>query len=209
MPSALIFDFDGTIADTLNQARLVLNELAEDYGFQKIATEEVVSLQGMTVDQLIKHLGIKRRWVPILLAKGVKRLRSRIKEIDLCAGMHSAIPELAENFETLGILTSNSVENVELFLNRHGLREHFAFISSTSKLKGKAKHLKAISRTFSIPREEMIYIGDEVRDLRAAQKAQVPVIAVTWGFNNFEALQDESPRALVHSTSELLDALSA
>lgn len=204
MLSAIIFDFDGTIADTLQSARVVLNDLSDEFGFAPIAANEVEALRSHTVDSLIKHLGIKRRHVPVILAKGVRALRSRISDIPPCPGMIETLSSMSTQAEHFGILTSNSQENVQLFLEAHGVADLFTFISSTSKLKGKARYLKSIARTFSLAPEDMLYIGDEVRDVVAANKAGVPNIAVTWGFNSREALESSSPTHIVNNPGELL-----
>ncbi len=104
-----------------------------------------------------------------------------------CAKRSSGLREHVENF---GILTSNSTANVDVFLRNHGIRDQFGFVSSTSKLTGKARHLRAIRKTFSLKNDEMLYIGDEIRDMKAAQKARIPHAAVSWGFNSRESLQE-------------------
>ena len=205
MRQAIIFDFDGTIADTMHAAREVLNEMSEDYGFARISEDEVEGLRGHTVDSLVSHLGIKRRHVPMILAKGVKALRSRIRDTSPCKGMAEAIRAMRPHAKHFGILTSNSAENVRLFLEVHGLAEHFTFVSSVSKLKGKARYLKSIARTFSLLSSEMLYIGDEVRDVLASNKAAVPVVAVTWGFNSAEALKKAGPTYLALEPSDLIE----
>ena len=43
--------------------------------------------------------------------------------------------------------------------------------TTTSKLTGKAKHLRAIRKTFSLTSHEMLYVGDEIRDVKASKKA--------------------------------------
>ena len=86
----------------------------------------------------------------------------------------------------------------------YGLREHFDFISSTSKLTGKSTHLRAIRKTFSLDLGDMLYVGDEIRDIKAAKKAGVAMAAVTWGFNSAESLQAESPEHLLSAPHELL-----
>ena len=121
----------------------------------------------------------------------------------MVAGMDEVLPELRKQSDHFGILTSNSVENVELFLKHHGLQDVFSFVSSTSKLTGKAKHLRSICRTFSIEADDIIYIGDEIRDVKAAKKAGVPVAAVGWGFNSPEALVGANPNFLFHEPTEL------
>ncbi|NJM38353.1 MAG: HAD hydrolase-like protein, partial [Akkermansiaceae bacterium] len=87
-------------------------------------------------------------------------------------------------------------------------REQFDFISSTSKLTGKAKHLKAIRKTFSLRPEELLYIGDELRDVKASQKAGIPVAAVTWGFNSRESLAASEPNYIFDSPADFLQLLN-
>ena len=56
--------------------------------------------------------------------------------------------------------------------------------------------------------EEIVYIGDEIRDINAAKKAKVKVIAVTWGFNSKEVLSEYQPDALVDQPQELIEVIN-
>ena len=53
----------------------------------------------------------------------------------------------------------------------------------------------------------MIYVGDETRDITAAQKSRVQVVAVAWGFNSPQILTQFNPDHLIHHPLELLDIL--
>ncbi len=118
--------------------------------------------------------------------------------------MKEALGELRNHTESFGILTSNSTANVDVFLRNHGIRDLFEFVSSTSKLTGKARHLRAIRKTFSLKHTEMLYIGDELRDVKAAQKAKIPHAAVSWGFNSRESLAKANPTHLFDTPEEFL-----
>ncbi len=201
---AIIFDFDGTLADTLEETRCIFNQLAPHYGLRQVAANELEQLRNYSLTELLDHLKISKLKVPSLLSRGTSMLRERMTRIPLIAGMAEVLPELSRNVKTVGILTSNATENVELFLEMHGLREHFTFVSSTSKLTGKAKHLRAIRKTFSLQAQEMLYVGDEIRDIRASQKAGVDCAAVTWGFNSRDSLYDCGPTHVVDAPQQLL-----
>lgn len=205
--TSLIFDFDGTIADTLSEGFSIFNQLARENDFQPVSQEQLTELRALDTTELLTRLDIPKRKIPLLVTKGLRLLRSRIRDLPLIEGMAEVLPQLRKRADCFGILTSNAVDNVEAFLEAHGLRDLFTFISSTSKLTGKAKHLRAIARTFSLRSEQMLYIGDEIRDLRAARKAHIPAVAVTWGLNSEASLAAEHPRFLVHSPSELLEIL--
>jgi HAD superfamily hydrolase (TIGR01549 family) len=203
----LVFDFDGTIADTLGETRRIFNRMAPDYGIRQVEEHELEQLRHLSLKQLLSHLEIPKRRVPSLISRGTGMLRGSIERLQMIEGMHEVIVELRRHVDRLGILTSNATANVELFLRTHGLREPFDFISSTSKLTGKAKHLRAIRKTFSLRHEEMLYIGDELRDVKASQKAGIPVAAVTWGFNSRESLAAEKPEYLFDHPADFLRLL--
>ena len=204
---SLVFDFDGTIADTLGETRHIFNRIAPDYGIRQVEEHELDGLRHLSLKQLLDHLDIPKRRVPALIARGTGLMRGSITRLKLIDGMSEVLVELRRHADSFGILTSNASANVDLFLQTHGLREHFDFISSTSKLTGKAKHLKAIRKTFSLRPEQMLYVGDEIRDVKASQKAGIPIAAVTWGFNSRESLAAENPDYLFTHPADFLRLL--
>jgi phosphoglycolate phosphatase len=206
---ALIFDFDGTIADTLEETRCIYNRMAGEYGLRTVAAEDLASLRDFSLSELLEHLDISKFRVPSLLARGTSMLRERISSIPMIPGLADVIPAMRKSSVIFGVLTSNSTQNVDLFLRSHGMREYFTFLSSTSKLTGKAKHLKAIRKTFSLEANEVLYIGDEIRDVKASQKAGIDCAAVTWGFNSRESLTRSNPKYIIDKPSELLAMILA
>lgn len=199
----LIFDFDGTLADTLGETRRIFNEIAPQYGLREVPEEELAGLRHFSLNALLRHLNIPKRRVPTLIARGTAIMRNSIATLPLISGIDEVLVDLRKDFDRFGILTSNASANVDLFLRSHGLRDTFDFISSTSKLTGKSRHIRSIRRTFSLGHGEMLYIGDEIRDVRASQKAGIPVAAVSWGFNSHESLAAHSPTHLFDHPKEL------
>lgn len=204
----LIFDFDGTIADTLGETRRIFNQIAPDYGIREVAEHELDGLRHLSLKELLVHLDIPKLRVPSLISRGTGLMRGNITQLKLIDGMREVLIEMRGHVDSFGILTSNATANVDLFLQTHGLREQFDFISSTSKLTGKAKHLKAIRKTFSLEPDEMLYIGDELRDVKASQKAGIPIAAVTWGFNSRESLAALDPNYLFDQPTDFLRLLT-
>ena len=203
----MIFDFDGTLAATLRETRRIFNEIAPDYGIRPVGEEEIDMLRHLSLRELLDHLRIPKRRVPLLIARGTRMMRAKIATLPMIPGMADVVRTLRDRCECMGILTSNASSNVEAFLDAHGLLDHFDFISSTSKLTGKSRHLKAICKTFSLNHNEILYVGDELRDLKAARKAGVPMAAVTWGFNSRKSLAAENPDYLIERPDEFLRIL--
>jgi phosphoglycolate phosphatase len=200
---SLVFDFDGTIADTLGETRKIYNQLAPEYGIREVDAHEISELRHLSLKEILGKLQIPKHRLPSIISRGTGMMRKNIDRLELIAGMKETLNELRSQTENFGILTSNTTANVDIFLQNHGIRELFDFISSTSKLTGKSRHLRAIRRTFSLEHSEMIYIGDELRDVKAAQKASIPHAAVTWGFNSRESLAEAKPTYLFDHPKEL------
>lgn len=203
----VIFDFDGTLANTLPETLLILNQLADTYGFRKLSEVDLLKVKTMSLAQFIRFLGIPAWSVPKLLTNGKRMLTERLDAIDPFPDIPEVLTELKASTQHLGILTSNSAANVEHFLKSHNM-EHFEFVSSAKKLLGKAKYLKAIMKTFSLKHDEVLYVGDEIRDIEAAHAVEMPVVGVTWGFNTAEALEGAMPDFLINSPRELLDIVA-
>lgn len=203
----LIFDFDGTIADTLGETRLIYNQMAPDFGLRQVEEHELDHLRHLSLKQLLAHLHIPKRRVPALLSRGTGLMRGSIERLKPIAGIPDVLVELRRHTDSFGILTSNAPANVDVFLRRHDLRDLFDFISSPSKLTGKSKHLRAIRKTFSLRHGEMLYVGDELRDVKASKRAGIPVAAVTWGFNSRASLAAENPEFLFDRPADFLRLL--
>jgi phosphoglycolate phosphatase len=119
-------------------------------------------------------------------------------------GLPGVLRELLNQGVRLGILSSNSRENILACLRGNGLEDVFTFVMGYPRLFGKAKAMRRLLRSEGVPAEQFLYVGDEVRDVEAAQKAGVDVAAVTWGFQTPEVLSSLEPTYLIHHPTDLL-----
>lgn len=126
-----------------------------------------------------------------------KKIHSEInKEISNMESTVNISPLLSElnNNEHfhLGILTSNTQENVKKFLDKNGL-DFFDFIRTGKSVFGKSHMINKIIKQRHVNKNEAFYVCDEVRDIEAARKSGIRSIAVTWGYNTKGALMKENP----------------
>jgi phosphoglycolate phosphatase len=131
----------------------------------------------------------------------------QIDSIQAFDGIPQIIPDLRSQGYRLGVLTSNSEENVARFLAKQQL-EVFDFIKSSSKLLGKGSVLRRIMRETKIKPREILFIGDELRDVEAAQETGVHVAAVTWGYNSRTALEAASPDHILETPEQVTTLLA-
>lgn len=199
----LIFDFDGTLANTLETGIGIYNELADGYGLSAVTEQEVRELRKLNTRALLDHLGISRLMAVKIGANIRKVLHKRMDQVEMVEGIQEAILSLhAEGFR-LGILTSNSIGNVRLVLQRFSLLECFGFIEAGVSLFGKSHRILNVLRKEKIPAGEVIYVGDETRDMEAARDSKVSSIAVCWGVNGRDAMETEDPDFCIDTPSEL------
>lgn len=203
----IIFDFDGTIADTVDALVTIANRLAVEFGYIQISANELTLLRNLTSREIIKYSGISLLRIPFLVKKVKGELKTKIKDLESIPGMPEALIELKNQGYRLGIITSNSQENVSEFLKFHHLDDLFEFIHSGVTIFGKTTIINNVLRQRQIKPQTVIYVGDETRDIEAAKKAHIKVVAVTWGFNSPEALAKEKPDFLIDHPSELLEVV--
>ena len=201
-PGLLLFDFDGTIADTFQCGLEILNSMAPEFGYKPLEAADVPRARDMRTRELMKFLGISATRMPKISQRGREELHKRMDSIQPLAGMVDLVRLLhAEGFR-LGILTSNSKENVAVFLAKFGI-EFFDFVYTSSKLTGKARVVRRILKEKKLKPKQVLLIGDEVRDIEAAQETGIHVAAVTWGYNSHKSLCELAPDHLVESPDEL------
>ena len=197
----IIFDFDGTLANTLSISHRVLNELSLKYKFRWVSEEELAQLKELPARQVLNSLGIPWYKVPFVISEGKKRVQKQISEIRLQDSYMQIIREIKAKCK-MGIVTSNSKKNVELFLHNNQLSD-FDFIHGDSKIFGKDKALKRVIKNHKLSLNNTLLIGDEVRDILAARKVGIAVASVAWGYNTVEALKSHSPNYFAQTLDEM------
>ena len=203
MINTVIFDFDGTLADSLLVIWQVADELLVENKRPKLTTSQQQMIKSHSPREILANFHILLLMIPILLAKGKSKMSSHIEKISPVAGMKPVLKILQQKGIKLGLLSSNSLSNIQLFLKNNQM-EMFDFVASESNLFGKDKALKKLINKYQLEKESLIYVGDEVRDIEACRKISLSIISVTWGLNSKERLRQEKPNYLINKPEEIL-----
>lgn len=201
--NTIIFDFDGTVGDTIHFIYKVANELATEYGFEHVTKEEFDILRAKSPFEIIAQLKIPFWKIPFILHKGRDRLKRHMRNAPYIPGIRDVLLKLKLQGYVLGMLTSNSQENVDIFLKKNDLHT-FDFINTENNIFGKQFSLRNIIQNRKLDITKTIYVGDEVRDIEACQTVGLDIISVTWGFNAKKLLQKYNPTYIVDKPVELL-----
>jgi len=183
---AVIFDLDGTLADSFHIGLAVANELAPKYKYKPIEDSPVIRDLSFR-EFLLSHLNLGKIRL-IFWAREIRRIVSqKTGDIKIFPGIKDMLEELSKECK-IGILTSNSTKNALAVLKNNGIDQYFSFLYTNCSAFGKWGHLKKLLRTEKYKRDEVIYVGDEIRDIDSCKIVHVPIIAVTWGGNSAKAL---------------------
>ena len=202
----VIFDFDGTLADSFPWFARVLNDVADKYRFKRVAPHEIETLRGLNARQLVRHLGVPAWKIP-LIANHMRKLKSRdVAQTPLFQGVDRMLRTLKAEGTAVALVSSDNEANIRTALGP----ELAALVSQYecgASLFGKAAKFRAALRRGGFGATEAICIGDEIRDLEAARGAGIAFGAVAWGYTRAEALQACRPDEMFHSIDEICDKL--
>ena len=178
--------------------------LAKEFNFKKTSDEEIQQLRNLSSQELIKLLKIPIYKIPKLILHMRKHLRKEIHHLAPITHIPPIVEKLYDAKLSLAIITSNSVENVSMWLESHNMRHFFNFIHTESTYLSKNYLLKKTLKTYKIDKSKTYYICDETRDIDAATKNEMKSIAVTWGYNSEKALRQYQPTFIARHPSDIL-----
>jgi len=202
----VIFDFDGTVGHTHNLMIQGVNHFAPLYGYEPIAEQEVPSLRERSTRDLVQNrLHIHWYQLPFFHYRLKRWGASKFSQVHPFPGIREALQAIRKAGYKIGVVSSNSQLFITNFFKRHqlpmfdGLEEASVF--------GKHHALKKCRFNYRIDPKNVIYIGDEARDIEAAQKAHMPCLVVAWGFNTENYLAKHNPAGIIKTPRDILSVV--
>jgi phosphoglycolate phosphatase len=198
----VIFDFDGTLADSMPFFLGVFNQVADRHGFQRIDPADAPRFRHQNARQLMQLVGLPAWKLPQVTASFIALMRQGAGQIPLFPGIPEVLNQLAQAGLKLAIVTSNSQDNVERILGRENMAL-IKHIESGMSIFGKTGRLRRTLKLTDTSPAEAIYIGDQSTDLEAARPLGLAFGAVTWGYGSIESLRPFRPDREFDKVSDL------
>jgi phosphoglycolate phosphatase len=202
----VLWDFDGTLADTLEGLLTIYNDLATLHGFRAIA--DPLAARDLTALQLLRACDVPLWRVPFVLRKIIALQSGRMADVRLFPEVHSVLRALHQSERRLAVLSSNTRANILTCLRANGADSLFESVDGYPRLFGKARGIRRALAARGVERRDVLYVGDEVRDVEAARQAGVAIAAVTWGLNSRDLLARHQPDHLIDRPEQLYDVLA-
>ncbi len=206
MPVCLCFDFDGTLVNSVEAAFNAFQRIGPAFGCSRLTREEMQRLRGLHVREVIRVFGVPLYRVPQLAARMRRAMRADLMETPPVEGIAELLEALSGRGYRLGVLSSNAGSSVRQYLERYGL-QGFDFVVAGTGLFDKASALRKLLRREGLQPRELLYVGDELRDLEAAHAAGACFAAVGWGYTSLERLAAATPDYVLEHPTDLLDRL--
>ncbi|WP_404804218.1 HAD-IA family hydrolase [Lysinibacillus sp. S1] len=202
----IIFDFDGTLADSTAVFASAWNTLAQKYKFKGIELKEIDTLKKLSISERSKLFDFPMYKWPMILPQFYKLYRQSLNDVHLFEGMKELLIEIDKRGYKILIISSNSKENILEFLKMNGIH-CVADVLCSNRIFGKDKVMKKFLKEANVDSSNVVYIGDEQRDIVACKKAGIPIIWVEWGYDAKEVVQNDEPEYSVSTPQEILEII--
>jgi phosphoglycolate phosphatase len=205
----IIFDFDGVLADTLDDLIQFGQEVCDELDVNHVVKKEDLSnLEIMSFTSFGRACEVPEH----LVEEFVQRCLKRFAEKKSPPAIFNELGTIVRNFSinhTIAIITTNSSKNVNAFLTEHGLGECIHAVYGVDVPGSKAQKISIARDQFSAntKQESVFMIGDSLSDMNAAKEASVTSIAVTWGHQSLQHLRRGNPDYVVNSPHDLIEII--
>ena len=196
---AIIFDFDGVIADTFEFHR----EHFKKYLDVSISKEEYQNLHKGNVFNG-NGLNETEKKISENLVEYFKKIENDHHKVQPFEGMNDLLKKLSEEY-SLFIITSSSIVNINSFLEKEGVIDCFTEVLGVEFDKSKIVKFNHILDNYNFNKEDVLFVTDTLGDVLEANKVGLRSIAVTWGFHDREILEEAKPFAYADSAEEVLE----
>ena len=202
----IIFDYDGVLADTLDDLIQVGQNACDKLGVKHSVTQaDISNLEIMS----FSFYGRKCEVPEQLVDEFVKICLSAFAEKKSPPAIFAGLKEVIRDFSarhTIAIVTTNSSQNVHAFLAQHGLDGFVHAVYGIDSPGSKAQKISLARNQLpeNRKRESVFMVGDSLSDILAAKEASVTSVAVTWGHQSLETLLRGNPDYVVDSPNELI-----
>ena len=204
--STIIFDFDGTIADSFDVTIDIFYELTNRK--IRLNESEITRLRKLSLLQVARELQVPL-WKGILLHRQARKKQwDHRDDIRPFAGMAEALKDLHKAGNHLLILTTNGEQNVQYFLQKYGLAQYFDDVYAGVGLFRKKNALRKFAKKHHLEPGDCFYVGDESQDIDAAKQAGMKTVAVSWGYNDISLLETKQPDLVVMKPKEFVSVFA-
>ena len=198
----ILLDFDGTIVDSSPVVNNIVALLADKYNAGGFGMRDFKHREQLSLKQKLKLYRFMLR-----IQKEFKlQYGRRLAEIPPFSGMVPLMRAVLDKGCDLAVISSNSAENVRRYFHTHNLIDRLEVYPSRGVF-GKHRTIRALAKRKGWSLSDILYVGDELRDVNACEKCGVDIAFVTWGLDGGMDLSGHTIAFIAETPQDLLQFL--
>lgn len=208
----VIFDWDGTLVDSVEHIAGSLHQAAVELGFPALEREAYRDIIGLGMVEALEALypGISKEEM-LAIREGYARyfFARKTTPQNVFEGMADVVADLKLDSRRVAVATGKSRRGLDSALVSSGLGPHFDITRCADETRSKPdpKMLVEILEHFEIEPGDAVMVGDTRYDLDMARRINMPSIGVEWGVHKRDELGKYDPMFVAGNVRELRDAL--
>lgn len=208
----IIFDWDGTLMDSVERIVSSMQSAAKIVGLTIPTAHDVKQIIGLSIEEALRLLfsGVTDKQIEAM------RLQYKYQYIDgdntptpLFDNAMNLLEVLKQDNKYLAVATGKGRDGLNRVLDVSATGDYFHTTRCAGEMPSKPdpEMLNSILAELDIAAHEAIMIGDTSHDLKMAQNAGIASIGVTYGVHSKQVLEQYAPIAVVNSLTELQHVL--
>lgn len=207
----IIWDWDGTLADSTGMIANAIMQAAEQVGLPKLELQAARNIIGLGLKESIHALfgDIDETQAQALAAQYRTNYFAGEQEIPLFDGAKNLITELGRRGHKQAVATGKGRRGLNLALERSTVANYFQATRTVDECFSKPhpQMLDELMDLLVVTPERTIMVGDSTYDLQMAQNAGVQSLAVTFGAHSSEELLKHNPKGIFNKFGDLSEWL--
>jgi phosphoglycolate phosphatase-like HAD superfamily hydrolase len=202
----VIFDLDGTIADTLPLCIAAFKKSVEPLLNAELSEQEIIATFGPSEEGTIRAL------IPKHEKEGIAAYLQHYEQLHFtCPSAFDGIVDLLEFLKNKGIqlamVTGKGIHSTRLSLKQFGLEQYFEVMETGSpEGPNKVNGIRNVLSRLNAGKNESIYVGDAPSDIKYCKEIGIPIAAVAWASTtNASELKALQPDWLFYTVDEFKD----
>lgn len=212
MKRLAIFDFDGTLFDSVCDVVICFNKTLAMHGFPTLTLEEYLDRLGGDIDEIVS-LVLKENNT----AENIELVKDTYGKIYSALpkdntrpfdGAHEVLKALQERGILLAINSNRSNDSIMSYVDEFFPDIDFQAIEGHNPdypSKPSPFAAEKMMRECAVSKDETIYIGDSITDIKTAQNVEIDCILVSWGYGRKEAFESDYPLKTIDDIHDLLE----
>lgn len=209
----IIFDFDGTLADTRELIVRTMQETIEILKLEARTDEECASMIGLPLKQAFMELIPMNDETGNQCADTYRQLfykNNAVYKVPAFPHVLDTLRLLSQKGYTLTIASSRSNRSLMEFIRDMGLEEIILYVLGADDVTHAKPHPEPVLMTlqqFECQAEDAMVVGDTRYDIEMGRHAGVVTCGVTYGNGSRQELEDAGANYLINDLNELIDIL--